>query len=145
MRRSPVRRVAVGTHRVDVAGWEEDQRRRHLHGGDELVPRCQRRGRLPPFAQGTARTDTGQVDLDATLAYAAAVKPMRPRRSGAPCWSPTPPVADSDRDSDGNPDGVADRRAVAGSVDTLPSTGGGRGVEHGLSADGRIERGRRSP
>jgi 5'-nucleotidase len=43
-----------------------------------------------PFAQGTARTDTGQVDLDATLAYAAAVKPMAPRRSDALCWSPPP-------------------------------------------------------
>lgn len=91
-----------------------------------------------PFAQGTARTDTGQVDLDATLAYAAAVKPMAPSPVGravlVTTTAPTP-----DPTSSASPTGAPSPSPST----TLPSTGGAAaGVSTaGLSADGRIERG----
>ena len=101
-----------------------------------------------PFAQGTARTDTGQVDLDATLAYAAAVKPMAPSPVGravlVTTTAPTPdPTSSASPTGSPSPTGAPTGAPSPSPSTTLPSTGGAAaGVSSaGLSADGRIERG----
>jgi 5'-nucleotidase len=101
-----------------------------------------------PFAQGTARTDTGQVDLDATLAYAAAVKPMAPSPVGravlVTTTVPTPdPTSSASPTGSPSPTGAPTGAPSPAPSTTLPSTGGAAaGVSSaGLSADGRIERG----
>ncbi|RKS84891.1 5'-nucleotidase [Microbacterium sp. AG790] len=101
-----------------------------------------------PFAQGTARTDTGQVDLDATLAYAAAVTPMTPSPLGravlVTATTPTPgPTSSASPTGSPSTTGAPTGAPSPSPSTTLPSTGGAAaGVSTaGLSADGRIERG----
>lgn len=97
-----------------------------------------------PFAQGTNRTDTGQVDLDATLAYAKAIKPIAPSSVGRAVLvsdttpSPTPTATPTATPS-ASPTGAPSPSPTS----TLPATGGVTvgASSTGLSADGRIERG----
>jgi 5'-nucleotidase len=122
-------------HRVDVAGREEDQRRRHLHGGDELVPR-QRRGRLHAVRAGNRphRHRSGRPRRDARLR--AAVKPMAPSPVGrAVLVTTTVPTPDRPRPRPtGSPSPTgADRCAVAGAVDDA--------AEHRRCGGGCVERG----
>lgn len=98
-----------------------------------------------PFAQGTDRTDTGQVDLAATLAYAAAVDPIAPSALGRAklvTGTPTPEPSPTGTPT-GSPTASPTGSPSPSPTTTAPSTGGsGVGVSTtGLAAGGRIERG----
>jgi len=92
-----------------------------------------------PFAEGSDRTDTGQVDLDATLAYAKAVNPIAPSGIGRATLVTTTPTPSPSPTTSPSP---SPTMSPAPSP-TLPSTGGATPgfSTAGLSADGRIERG----
>ena len=107
-----------------------------------------------PFAEGTDRTDTGQVDLDATLAYAKAINPIAPSPIGRSVLvtgsTPTPeptssasPTGAPTASPSPSPTGAPTGAPSPSPSTTSPSTGGSAvGVSTaGLSADGRIERG----
>ncbi|GAA3022340.1 ExeM/NucH family extracellular endonuclease [Microbacterium dextranolyticum] len=97
-----------------------------------------------PFAQGTDRTDTGQVDLDATLAYAKAITPIAPSALGrAKLVTGTTPDPSSSTSPTGAPTGAPTGVPSPNPSGTLPSTGGSTvGVStSGLGSGNRIERG----
>lgn len=95
-----------------------------------------------PFAQGTDRTDTGQIDLQATLAYAKEITPIAPSALGrAKLVTSTTPTPDPTATA--SPTAAPTGAPSPSPSSTLPSTGGTTaGVSTtGLSAGGRIERG----
>lgn len=89
-----------------------------------------------PFAQGTDRADTGLVDLDATIAYAKAIRPIAPAALGrAKLVTGTVPSPDpsSSPAPSGSPSPTTTPPATGAPMAGVSTTG--------LGAGGRIERG----